>query len=58
MYTVIFGCGNVGMQTLKFIGEDRVDFFCDNNLEFVGKFVANKEVISYKRLLDLLKTKN
>lgn len=56
MYTVIFGCGNVGMQTLKFIGEDRVDFFCDNNLEFVGKFVANKEVISYKRLLDLLKT--
>lgn len=58
MYTVIFGCGNVGMQTLKFIGEDRVDFFCDNNLEFVGKFVANKEVISYKRLLDLLKKNN
>lgn len=54
MYTVIFGCGNVGMQTLNFIGKDKVDFFCDNNSNFIGKYIESKEVISYDRLLNML----
>lgn len=53
MYTVIFGCGFVGMQALNFVGKDKVDFFCDNNTNFVGEMVAGKEVISYKKLLEL-----
>lgn len=53
MYTVIFGCGNVGMRTINFIGKEKVDFFCDNNINLIGKVVAGKEVISYQALLEL-----
>jgi len=50
---VVFGCGNVGMRTLAFIGSERVDYFCDNNAGFIGRIIDGKEVIGYDRLLRL-----
>lgn len=53
MNTIIFGCGNIGRWTLGFIGKERVDYFCDNNLLLIGKYVEGIEVISYEELLKL-----
>lgn len=53
MYTVIFGCGIVGIKTFTFIGGENVDYFCDNNEKFVGKIIEGKKVLGYKELLEL-----
>ncbi len=53
MYTVIFGCGNVGVRTLTYMGEDKVDFFADNNTNIAGEYFHNKKILSYDELLKL-----
>lgn len=55
MYTVIFGCGNLGMETFRFIGGERIDYFCDNNAEFAGNYIEGKKIIDYAGLLELLR---
>jgi len=55
MYTVIFGCGNLGMETLGFIGSERVDYFCDNNAGFAENLLGGKKVLDYAGLLELIK---
>ena len=36
---IIFGCGNTGREILKYIGEERVCFYCDNNALLAGQTV-------------------
>ena len=48
---IIFGCGNTGREILKYIGEERVCFYCDNNALLAGQTVLGKRVISYEELL-------
>lgn len=55
MYTVIFGCGKLGIEALRFIGVERIDFFCDNNADFVGNYIEGKKIIDYIGLLELLR---
>ena len=56
MYTVIFGCGNVGKRTLHFLGADVVNYFCDNNPNVIGQSVEGHEIISYQELINLVQT--
>lgn len=53
MRIVIFGCGIVAKKTYGFLGAERVDFFCDNNIQNVGKKLYNKPILSYKEMLEL-----
>lgn len=55
MRIVIFGCGIVAKKTYHFLGDEKVDFFCDNNVQNVGKTLYNKPILSYKEMLELEK---
>lgn len=48
---IIFGCGNTGRDILRYIGEERVCFYCDNNASFTGKTILGKRVISYDEMI-------
>ena len=55
MYTIIFGCGNIGKKTLLFLGKDRVNYFCDNNPNIIGQYIEGIKIISYSQLLNIIK---
>lgn len=39
---ILFGCGKIGQQAVKFIGEDNIAFFADNKVKsFCGRDVLN-----------------
>lgn len=52
---ILFGCGGIGYEALNYFGKDSVYCFADNNTEIIGCVKYGKEVISYKRLLEIYK---
>ena len=51
MRFVLFGCGNEGRATLKYLGKDRVICFVDNGKH--GMTVDDKPVISFDELVKM-----
>lgn len=47
---IIFGAGVEGDKTLDRVGEERVSFFVDNNVELQGNFFRSKRVVSPEKL--------
>lgn len=44
---IIFGAGSEGKRVLGLLGKEKVDYFCDNNVNLHGKNVNGVKVISY-----------
>ncbi len=55
---VVFGCGDWGRSVVSFLGEDNVDFFCDNNPNIIGDSLLGHPVISYKEMLGIWRNEN
>lgn len=47
---IIFGSGKIGHETLKFLGEENIFCFCDNNSQLSGVKKYGKPVISFEDL--------
>ena len=45
MITVIFGTGVNAKSLYRFLGKDKVDYFCDNNKSMVGKVIDEHHLI-------------
>lgn len=58
MITVIFGTGVNAKSLYRFLGKDKVDYFCDNNKSMVGKVIDEKKIIGYDDLLRIYAEKN
>ncbi len=52
---ILFGCGKIGYEALQHFGRDNVYCFADNNSNIVGKYVENKEIISFEMLKKIYK---
>lgn len=52
---ILFGAGKNGIKALKKYG-DSVSFFCDNNMDYHGKYINNIKVISFDKMAELYKT--
>ena len=47
---ILFGAGNNGKSAIEFWGEDKVEYFVDNNRQRVGEFFCGKKIISTDEL--------
>lgn len=47
---ILFGAGTFGKNALDYIGEDKVQYYVDNNNTIVGTIVNGKKVISFDEL--------
>lgn len=47
---VLFGAGICGYEVLKFLGEDNISVFCDNDARLIGEEKYGKQVISFSDL--------
>lgn len=50
---IIFGAGSIGITALHLIGKENVLAFVDNNNLKIGKQLEEKEIISFKKLLQI-----
>lgn len=50
---ILFGAGVFGKKALGYFGEERVDFYADNNTKMVGSLVNGKEVISFEQMKEI-----
>ncbi len=49
---ILFGCGNLGYEALRFLGEENVKCFCDNNCSTVGiREKKGKHIIPFHELV-------
>jgi len=55
---VIFGAGWFGVQALKLIGKEKIEFYVDNDVKKDGSYIEGIEVLLAKKIYDQLKTKN
>ncbi len=44
---ILFGAGNYGKKALDFFGENRVEYFIDNDVRKQGKFIHGKKVLFF-----------
>ncbi len=49
--TIIFGAGMHGLQALKMIGEDKVEYFLDNNAARHGSFYNGKKIVGFDDII-------
>ena len=56
MTYIIFGAGQIGHEALEVLGEDRVNFFIDNNPQKNGTTIKDKKVYSFSEGLNKKKT--
>lgn len=47
---ILFGAGRIGSQVYRFIGEDKIKYYCDNNTRIVGTQKHNIEIIGFEDL--------
>ena len=52
---ILFGAGNFGRDALVQIGNDNVEYFCDNNPDIEGTEKFGKNIISFNRLKTIFK---
>lgn len=50
---ILFGAGEKGIEAKKHYGEGRIAFFCDNNVDLIGKTIEGIEVIPFDRMKEL-----
>ena len=50
---VLFGAGNFGCDALFKIGDENVEYFCDNNEKIVGTKKYEKTIISFSELKEI-----
>ena len=54
MKYIVFGAGKLGMEALKYYGEDKVVAFCDNDICKHGTEYCGKPVVSFFEMLSML----
>lgn len=53
---ILFGAGLNGKKALEKYGKEKVAYFCDNNINLINTYIDGVLVISYRKLVSLLKT--
>ena len=55
---IVFGAGAEGRKALLRIGEERIFYFVDNNVDLQGSYFHSKKVLSLEELLNILQTED